>query len=132
MLFRDMPVNTIPVWHSEYLGTDFTVDSNGDYTGEKENRYTEPVRRRLNLSPAHGNVVHDVFGSNINYSRVITTTRMNLGITENSLIWDVEPSKKSDGTTDFSKAKYRVVRVAKGRYHMRYALRNLLDSGDGD
>ena len=132
MFFRDMPVNTIPVWYSKHLGSEFTVDSNGDYTGEKEDRYSEPVMRRLNISPAHGSVVEDAFGDNISYSKIITTTRMDLGIDEDSLVWDEEPRRKQDGTTDFSKAKYRVVRVAKGRYHMRYALNSLLEANDSE
>jgi len=129
----DNYLNTVELWHLKWVGETEEVDSNGDYTGESATAYLNPVKIRANLSPAHGKTEDEVFGASINYSKILTTANMNLGIDEHSLLSDREPNvvsldKKTcsvNGSFGNGGAAYKVVRVAKGLYHMRYALKTL-------
>lgn len=122
----DARINTVPLWYALYSESAPAVDENGDYTGESSSGYGDPVKIRANLSPARGREEDDIFGASLNYNKTITTARMNLGIDEHTLIWDSDPGEDADPST----AKYRVVGVAKGHYHMRYALRQIRQEGD--
>ena len=126
---RDLLANTKPLWYALYLGKQPITDEHGDYTGESEIQYSEPVPFRANISPARGSVETDSFGANLDYSKTISTANTKLPIDEYSLIWDKEPDKKEDGTTDFDKAQYKVVAVAVGLYHVKYAIQKLQQNG---
>lgn len=129
----DARINSVPLWHLQYVGETELKDENGDYTGESSIVYKKPVKIRANLSPAHGSSEDDVFGTSVTYSKILTTANMKLGIDEHSLLSDKKPavtmidSKTCTIDGDFGNggACYRVVRVAKGLYHMRYALKTL-------
>jgi len=133
----DNRLNTVELWHLKWAGETDEVDDYGDYTGESTKEYLEPVKIRANLSPAHGAEEDAVFGASINYSKILTTANMRMGIDEHSLLSDKEPivTKTKDGKCTVSGSfgdggeTYRVVRVAKGRYHMRYALESLHEDG---
>ena len=129
----DVRINTVYVWYSNVLQDDVELkDGNGDYTGEYGTLYSKPVRIRANLSPAHGSAEDEVFGLSVNYTKILTTANMNRDISLHSLIWDEKPSVdddfsllQDDENVLVGDSVYRVVRVGKGHYHMRYALRKL-------
>ena len=129
----DNRLNSVPLWHLKWNGETDAVADNGDYTGETVTVYQKPVKIRANLSPAHGKAEDEVFGASINYSKILTTANMKLGIDEHSLLSDKKPDvtmltpKTCTVSGNFGNggATYRVVRVAKGLYHMRYALEQL-------
>ena len=126
-------INTRKVWYALYIGKESAVDENGDYTGETVVKYSAPKMTRANLSAARGTVEEDIFGANIHHTKTMATAKMNLGIDENTLVWDEEPALLPDGTADPQTAKYEVVRVARGHYHIHYALRQLNQShGDSE
>lgn len=120
---RDLISNTKLLWYALYSEKVPIMDENGDYTGEDAPGYSEPVKFRANISPARGSSESDVFGASLDYSKTISTANMALPIDEYSLIWDKEPEKKTDGTIDFDKAQYKVVAVACGLHHVKYALK---------
>lgn len=122
---RDLLANTKPLWYALYLGERLLRDSNGDYTGETAPLYEKPVPFRGNISPARGNADEDAFGTNLDYSKTISTARMDLPIDEHTLIWEGDPKAADDGTTVFDNAQYRVVAVARGIYHVKYAIQKL-------
>lgn len=126
---RDLLSNTKPLWYALYSEKVPIMDENGDYTGEDAPGYSEPVKFRANISPARGNSESDVFGASLDYSKTISTANMTLPIDEYSLIWDKEPEKKLDGTIDFDKAPYKVVAVARGLCHVKYAIKKIQQSG---
>lgn len=130
---HDARINTVYIWFSTVIqdGVEL-VDGNGDYTGEYGTLYAKPVKVRANLSPAHGSAEDEVFGLSVNYTKVLTTAKMNIGITIDSLVWDEEPSVdddfyivQDDENALINDSVYRVVRIGKGHYHLRFALKKL-------
>lgn len=127
---RDLIANTKPLWYALYGEKIPITDERGDFTGEYITSYSEPVSFRANISPARGSSEADVFGAALDYSKTISTASMSLPIDEYSLVWDEKPEKLPDGTTDFDKAQYKVVAVARGLYHVKYALKRLAKSSE--
>lgn len=118
-------INTRKIWFALYKGSVAVTDANGDYTGEYIASYTTPVMFRANLSPARGTSEKDIFGANLSYSHTLSTTKMNLGIDEQTILWDTEPETDINGIPDPETAKYRVAAIARGHYHIHYALRRM-------
>jgi hypothetical protein len=132
---RNLFVNGRTLWYALYKGKTDAVDENGDYTGEPTFSYAEPVKFRATLSPVRGGnnftnagLKKDAFGADLDYARIMSTTDRSLPIDEYSLIWTKTPATLPDGSTDFSSADYRVVAVADGLYHGKYALRYLKEN----
>lgn len=121
---RDLIANTKPLWYALYIEKKTITDENNDFTGEFESGFSEPIKFRANISPARGSSEADVFGTSLDYSKTISTANMTLPIDEYSLIWDRKPEKLPDGTTDFDKAQYKVVAVARGLHHIKYAIKS--------
>lgn len=129
---RDLLSNSRDLWYALYLGKKKQVDENGDYTGEDEHEYSEPVHFKANLSATRGTQgftgtgsSYDYFGADIRYDLIISTAVMNLPINEYSLVWTEEPERDTDGNVDYTQAGYRVSAVARGLRHMKYAIRSL-------
>lgn len=127
---RNLVANNRPLWYSLYLGETPVLDENGDYTGEVQQSYSEPVKFMANLSATRGTQgftgtgsTFDYFGADIDYSLIISTADMTLPIDEYSLIWDVEPATDGQGNVDFSKARFNVTAVARGLVQMKYAIK---------
>ena len=128
----DLWVNTRKLWFAKYIGEQPILDGNGDDTGDTKPLYDNPVEFRANISPSRGSVDEDIFGQNVSYSRTVSTSKLNLGIDEQSVMWDEEPEGISKGTVDYDAAKYRVVAVAMGKFTVHYALKELNNSRDVD
>ena len=122
--------NTQKIWYSTLSLSEDEVDENGDFTGHKVTKYSKPVMKRVNLSPARGTAETDIFGSNLRYSKTLSTSHMNLAIDERTLIWDEEPELDAEERPDPLTAKYRVVGIARGHYHVHYALRQMNPTED--
>lgn len=129
---RDLKANNRTMWYALYLGQTDAVDENGDYTGDQTISYSEPVQFEANLSATRGTqgftgtgVSYDYFGSDIKYDLIISTANMALPIDEYSLIWTSEPERDGNGNVNYNMAEFRVKAVARGLYHMKYAIRSL-------
>lgn len=97
------------MWYSLYNKKIPILDENGDETGDYDIGYGQPVSFEASLSSGKGSVQANVFGVEVNYSRTISTTEMDLPITETSLIWyETEPVLLPDKTVDPESADYEV------------------------
>lgn len=75
------------------------------------------------VSPGKGNAYADVFGTNLDYTRSISTTQK-LPITEESLIWcGSMPIINSDNSFDWKTADYTVAGIADGLNQLVVALK---------
>lgn len=110
---RNLKKNTQKLWYSNYESNIPIVDENGDETGDYDNGYTAPVAFLASLSASKGSAYADIFGTNLNYTRTLSTVEK-LPITEESLIWKSEPITDADGTADKETADYTVAGIADG------------------
>lgn len=106
---RDLKKNQRELWYALYREKVPIVDENGDETGDYTTGYSPPVSFCANLSPGKGSAQAAVFGTDIDFTRSISTTDMELPITETSLIWyETEPGLLKDGSADPDTADYEV------------------------
>lgn len=94
-------------------------------TGKSIDTYKEPVLFYANISAGKSIAEAEPFGVSVDYDRVISTTDLDLPITETSLIWkEVKPVFKEDGSLDPLSADYRVAaRPAKSLNQLLIAIR---------
>ena len=91
---RTLQRNKRDVWYALYLGEVEVVDEDGNYTGETEIAYGDPVHIRANVSPATGNTNMEMFGNFSDYSRVVVTDDVSIPVNENAVMWiDTEPTE---------------------------------------
>ena len=129
---RNLRANTRKMWYATYTGRTNATDSNGDITGDLTPSYSKPVEFRANLSATRGTQgftgtgsTADYFGSDIDYSLIISTANMELPIDEWSIIWTHKPVVNGQGYADYRTADYKVTSVARGLMHMKYAIKEL-------
>lgn len=145
---RNLIKNNRRLWYATFSGEQQGVDENGDITGVPVKTYSEPVEFHANLSATRGTqgftgtgASSDYFGQDVKYDLIISTAQMDLPIDEYTLIWRTEPpytvvEETVNGVTttrkvyDFSSAEFRVKAVARGLYHMKYAIRSLQHSAE--
>lgn len=82
-----MDINKTAFWYCLYTGSQMLTDSDGYKTGEKKLAYSEPVKMEANISAAKGNSEAEMFGTNLEYSRVIVTCDMDCPIDENTVLF---------------------------------------------
>lgn len=100
---RTLAKNRIPYWYALFAGTQDVTDEDGNYTGEQEVIYTEPIKAWGNISAAKGDSYAAGFGTMIDYDKVLCTETTDLD--ENAVVWlDTEPTAPYN---------YRVRRVSK-------------------
>ena len=119
---RNLKKNSKNLWYSNYNGKVPILDENGDKTGDYESGYTVPVSFLATLSASRGNAYADMFGTNIDYTRTLSTMEK-LPIKEESLIWVSEPAMNPDGTVDSESADYSVTGIADGLVGVVIALK---------
>lgn len=119
---RNLKKNSKKIWYSNYSGKIPILDENGDKTGDYESGYTVPISFLATLSASRGNAYADMFGTNIDYTRTLSTVEK-LPIREESLIWVNEPAMNPDGTVDSESADYSVTGIAEGLVGVVIALK---------
>lgn len=119
---RNLKKNSKNLWYSNYSGKIPILDENGDKTGDYESGYTVPISFLATLSASRGNAYADMFGTNIDYTRTLSTVEK-LPIREESLIWVNEPAMNPDGTVDSESADYSVTGIAEGLVGVVIALK---------
>lgn len=106
---RNLRKNQRGMWYSLYNKKIPILDENGDETGDYKICYSSPFFFEASLSAGKGIVQANVFGVDVDYTRTISTTDMDLPITETSLVWyETEPILLEDGTADPNSADYEV------------------------
>ena len=96
------------------------ITDDGLYTGEYEVSYGTPVKCRGNISASRGMSDHEVFGSALDYDKVIVVFDMNCPIDENTILWI---NSTPNGNTPHD---YIVRRVAKSLNHISIAVRQVM------
>lgn len=119
---RNLKKNETKLWYSNYGKGNPILDENGDETGDYDSGYGSPVSFFATLSASKGTAYADVFGTNLDYTRTLSTVQK-LPITEESLIWKSEPALNADGTVDKESADYTVAGIADGLNELVVALK---------
>ena len=129
---RDLIRNNRKMWYATFQGATKEVDENGDYTGNEVPARVKPVEFHANLSATRGTqgftgtgASVDYFGADIDYALIISTAKMELPIDEHSCIWTEQPVLDGEGYADPETAQYAVTAVARGLYHMKYAIKRM-------
>lgn len=93
--------------------------------------YNEPVLFYANISAGRGDAQADVFGSNVDYTRTISTTDMTCQIDELTLIWiNNKVEYNADGTVNSDSADYKVAAYpAKSLNNIVIAIKKLPKGG---
>lgn len=113
--------NCKTVYYCQFVGKTPVVDDDGYETGEYTVSYTEPLPLEVNVSPATGTAQMMMFGTLINYDKVLVTTDMECPITEDSVLFvEKEPEFDDTGKPMYD---YAVKRVAKSINVISIALR---------
>ena len=107
---RTVQRNKRDVWYALYLGEQEVVDEDGNYTGETEIAYGDPVHIRANVSPATGNTNMEMFGNFADYSRVVVTDDVSIPVNENAVMWIGREPTEGHGIEGYN---YIVKRVAR-------------------
>lgn len=89
--------------------------------------YNEPIIFHANISAGKGSAQESVFGTDVDYTRTISTTDMTCPIDILTILWvDVEPQYLADGTVDPDSADYKVAaKPAKGLNSIMIAIKAL-------
>lgn len=106
---RSLKKNQRELWYALYQEKIPILDENGDETGDYTTGYSPPVFFEANLSPGKGSAQAEMFGTNVDFTRTISTTDLSLPIKETSLVWyETDPALLADGTADPTSADYEV------------------------
>ena len=124
---RAVKRNQQPFWYALYSGETEQVDEEGNYTGEIGPGYETPVLQYANISAARGNTDTDVFGTDLKYSKTISTCDMSCPITEESAIWiGIEPEDDNGNPIPHN---YVVVKVARSLNSIQIAVQEVKITG---
>lgn len=98
--------NRRPVAYAFYLGVTDVVNADGEYTGEHEVSYTEPIKALMNVSGGRGQADINLFGIGSSTMRTIVTEDLNTPFSEETVFWiETDP--------DTEPYDYRVVNVSR-------------------
>ena len=95
-----------PVAYAFYGGVHELTDDDGNYTGEYEVYYTDPVKTLMNVSGGRGQADIALFGLTDTFSRTATTQDLETEFNTETVFWI-----ENDPDTD--PFDYRVVAVAR-------------------
>lgn len=110
---RCMTRNKSTLYYASYSGETEVLDEYGNYTGEYDLTYGNPVRVSGNVSAAQGGIQSREFGVSENYDKVIVLDDRDAPIDEHSILWvDTLPHLNDDGSTD-TPHDYVVHRIAR-------------------
>lgn len=142
---RDCKKNQQNIYYATYSDqiTEYYRDSDGniiydEIDGEQIPRikceragYNNPVPFEFETSAGKGTAQTEVFGSDVDFTRTISTTDMSIPIDELSLVWiEHEPEFLHDGTVDPDSADYKVAaKPSKSKTDIVIALKALPKGG---
>lgn len=112
---RCMRRNMQNIYYALYAGKEEILDEHGNATATFNVMYSNPVRAKMNVSPAQGTTGIELFGKNTVYSKTMVTHNLGCPIDETSVVWiDRSPDMPHN---------YTVVGVAKSVNNIVYALK---------
>jgi len=98
--------NRRPVAYAFYQGVTDVVNDDGEYTGEHEISYSEPVKALMNVSGGRGQADINLFGIGSSSMRTIVTEDLETPFSEETVFW----VERDPDTEPFD---YRVVNIAR-------------------
>ena len=114
--------NTQVFYYALYKATERVISDKGYKTGEPIVTYEKPVLMRASISPASGRTYAEIFGSDINYTKVIITDDVNCPIDEQTVLWvDTLPDLDDEGETD-TPNDYCITAIRKSLNCIAYAI----------
>lgn len=79
--------NTSKVWYQVYQGQTEIIDEYGNKTGSFGDTYSELMFAEMMVSPNKGDATLEVFGTLLDYDRVISTADTSCPIDEQTVLW---------------------------------------------
>ena len=104
---RTLKRNKRPVAFAFYAGVQELTDDYGNYTGEYDVSYTEPVKTKMNVSGGRGQADIALFGLTQTFGRTATTEDLDTPFNTETVMWiETDPDKGEP-------FDYRVVAVSR-------------------
>ena len=121
---RTLKRNKRPVAYAFYAGQSEVVDADGNYTGELEVNYTEPIKTLMNVSGGRGQADIALFGLTQSFSRTATTEDLDTKWSTDMVFWvETDP--------DTEPFDYRVAAVSRTINQVVLALAEVEVDGEG-
>lgn len=98
--------NRRPVAYAFYQGVTDVVNDDGEYTGEHEISYSDPVKALMNVSGGRGQADINLFGIGSSSMRTIVTEDLETPFSEETVFW----VERDPDTEPFD---YRVVNISR-------------------
>ena len=122
---RGLRRNKRRLFYALYEGKEPIIDEWGNETGEWSINYGNPIECYKNYSAAKGEADVAVFGSDLQYDRVVYFGKPPSPVNEQSIFWvDIEPVIELDGST-LTPHDYVVARVADSLNEILVAVRRV-------
>lgn len=127
---RSCAKNERPLYVLNYKGKTAYIGSDGYETGEETITYSKAIPFKANISGAKGNSAVEVFGTNLDYDKVLTLSQRKFGelkITDNSVFFiEIKPTYDSN---HYPLYDYRVKRIADTPNEVVIALERVRNNG---
>ena len=123
---RTVKRNKRPVAYAFYVGQTEIVDDDGNYTGELDVSYSEPVKTLMNVSGGRGQADIALFGLTQTFARTATTEDLQTNWSTDMVFWvEADP--------DTEPYDYRVAAVSRTINQVVIALAEVdVEDGDGE
>lgn len=123
---RTVKRNKRPVAYAFYAGQTEIVDDDGNYTGELDVSYSEPVKTLMNVSGGRGQADIALFGLTQTFARTATTEDLQTNWSTDMVFWvEADP--------DTEPYDYRVAAVSRTINQVVVALAEVdVEDGDGE
>ena len=107
-------------YYALFDSKDPVKDEDGNFTGEYTVNYKAPVHMKANISPVIGEAQADLFGSDVDYDRVIVVDEPCCSIDEYSVLCiEIPPDYDEEGNLIYD---YIVKKVARSINSVSYAV----------
>lgn len=107
-------------YYALFDSKDPVKDEDGNFTGEYTMNYKAPVHMKANISPVIGEAQADLFGSDVDYDRVIVVDEPCCPIDEYSVLCiEITPDYDEEGNLIYD---YIVKKVARSINSVSYAV----------
>lgn len=114
--------NKVPFYYALFTERVEEEDEYGNKTGTFEVRYGDPVKVKANISTARNAETVELFGTDINYDKVIVMCPADVPIDEHSVLWvDTLPELDNEGKTQ-TPYDYIVKKAARSLNSVSYAI----------
>ena len=84
---RTVQRNKRPICYALYNGVTEVVDEDGNYTGEQEVSYGEPIEARMNVSGGRGQAEIELFGVDNPFTRTAVTDDLTTPFNTDTIFW---------------------------------------------